>query len=145
MPYRNIPPRRRPLFEKCAGLWMLVIVAMGVHGLHVATERGHFYIGQLVYGLLLIGLGVSAFAAWWKGARQPELIFMTGIGVLSLVHGSALWFMSEDSGAQAGLRILAAGVGTLSWVGLRHEFGIPRSDVVAHVEAIEGRHDDREG
>lgn len=144
MPYRSVPPARRPLFEQAAGLWMVIIVIMGAHGVHIAAQREHLYLGQLVFAVLIIALGMSAFAAWWKGARAPELIFMTGIGILSLIHGAALWAMTDDAGAQAGLRILAAGVGTLSWVGLRHEFGIPRRDVIAHVEAIEGR-DDGEG
>lgn len=141
MPYRNVPPIRRPTWEKLAGLWMIIIISMGIHGVHIAAQRESLYLGQLVFATLLIALGVAAFAAWRKGARQPELIFMTGIGVLSLLHGATLWVMTDDAGAQAGLRILAAGVGTLSWVGLRHEFGIPRRDVIAHVEAIEGRHD----
>lgn len=123
---------------------MLTLAGMGLHGFTVADTLGRLKVGQLIYSTLLLALALAAFAAWWKGARLPELIFMTGLAALSLAHGGALWFLADEQGAQSGLRIIAAGVGTLSWVGLRHEFGLTRTQVREVIAVVEGR-DDREG
>ena len=63
---------------------MLILVAMGGHGFTFADTLGRLRVGQLIYSSLLMALALAAFAAWWKGARQPELIFMTGLAILSL-------------------------------------------------------------
>lgn len=118
---------------------MLVLVAMGGHGFTIADTLGRLRVGQLIYSSLLMALAIAAFAAWWKGARQPELIFMTGLAILSLAHGSALWILSDEQGVQSGLRIIAAGIGTLSWVGLRRDYAIGRAQVAEVRAVVEGR------
>ena len=139
MPYRTLPPYRRPVWEQFAGLWMLILMAMGGHGFTFADTLGRLRVGQLIYSSLLMALALAAFAAWWKGARQPELIFMTGLAILSLAHGGALWFLSDHSGVQSGLRIIAAGIGTLSWVGLRKDYALGRGQVAEVVAVVNGR------
>ena len=66
---------------------------------------------------------------------------MVGIAILTLAYGSALWIFTGDQAAQPGMRIIAAGVGTLAWVGIRREFGISRSHVKEIVAVVEGRDD----
>lgn len=147
MPYRNLSPLRRPWWEKLTGLWMITLSAMGVAGLAwpsvtLSSGLGH---GQVAYSVLLIALGVAAFVAWWKGERAPEFAFMLGLAILTALYGLGLWLLAPGgTGAQTGIRIIAAAIGTLAWIGVRREFGMSRTQIqeaVTHMEGIR----DKEG
>lgn len=138
MPYRTLPPYRRPWWEICTGLWMLCLVAGGAYGLLYPTREIAAVLGaaQVIYSVASIAFGIVAFVAWWFGQRDPERIAMLTLAGLSFVHGIGVWIAIGDTAAQTGLRIVAAAIGTIAWVELRHAFGMTRKAVEEAVRVI---------
>ena len=144
MPFRDVPPLRRPWWEKLTGVWLAGAVVVGAAGaLHPSTSlTSALGAGALLYSAGMLAFGCLGFRAWWAGHRRGESVAMVCIAVLTLVHGILVLVVTGDGGAQTSARLIQVAMGTLAWVGLRQSYGASRAalrEAVCAVSRDEGR------
>lgn len=139
MPYRTLPPHRRPWWEQMAGAWLVGWIIQGVYGIVYASPAlsQALGLGQLLYCAACITLGAVGLYAWWRGYRSAVTRTMVTLAALTVAHGLGVWVMTGPDGGQTAIRLLQAATGTAGWIGNRNAFGLSRNDVHEAVAQIE--------
>lgn len=144
MPFRDVPPLRRPWWEKLTGAWLAGAAVVGAAGvLHPSTSLVSVLgAGALLYSVGMLAFGCLGFRAWWAGHRRGESVAIVCIAILTLLHGILVLAVTGDGGTQTALRLMQAAFGVLAWVGIRQSYGASRSalrEAVCAVSRDEGR------
>ena len=144
MPYRDVPPLRRPWWEKLTGAWLAGTVVVGAAGALYPSSSlvSALGAGALLYSVGMIAFGCLGLRSWWAGHRRAESVALICIAALTFLHGIVILVVTGDGGAQTALRLIQAAAGVLAWVGIRQSYGASRSALREAVHAVsreEGR------
>ena len=138
MPFRDVPPLRRPWWEKLTGVWLAGAVVVGAAGAlypssSLASALGA---GAILYSVGMIAFGCLGLRSWWAGHRRGESVAIVCIAILTLLHGLIVLVVTGDGGTQTALRIIQAAAGALAWVGLRQSYGASRAALKEALHAV---------
>lgn len=139
MPYRTLPPRQRPRWEKAVAVWLALWILHGAYGLlhPSATILSAIGAGHYLYSSACVAIGTVGLLAWWRGNRQATTRAMWTFLVLTTVYAAGLWLTRGTTGGQTAIRLVAGAVGIYAWIGIRDSFALSHNDVADVTAKIE--------